>query len=148
MTAFAPNLKFTDTHANPDTECDKLTPDVGVYPTNDQPQDDAKTDFSKMHLFVEFKITVTFDPSNDPEDPLKPKEGDFCFENDSDNARLFRGQLASYATAHAGCQFSVHIFCVLVCGSMQGLFVGTVMERPLPSASTISKSPNFLTAAC
>ena len=70
----------------------------------------------KMDLFIEFKIADTSDPFSDPEDPLKPKEGDFCFENDLDNARLVRGQLASYAAAHAGCQFRVHIFCVLVCG--------------------------------
>jgi hypothetical protein len=116
VTAFAPNLKFIDTHSNPDTECDKLAPDFGVYPIDDQPQGDTKTDFSKMDLFIEFKIADTSDPFSDPEDPLKPQEGDFHFEKDSDNARLVRGQLASYAAAHEGCQFRVHTFCVLVCG--------------------------------
>src|SRR5882762_5845650 len=66
----APNLKFIDTYANPDTECDKLAPDVGVYPIDDQPQGDGKTDFSKMDLFIGFKIADT----SDPEDPRKPKE--------------------------------------------------------------------------
>ena len=65
-----------------------------------------------MDLFIGFKIADT----SDPEDPRKPKEGDFRFENDSDDARLVRGQLAAYAAAHAGCQFRVHIFCVFVCG--------------------------------
>jgi hypothetical protein len=97
-------LKFIDTHSNPDTECDKLAPDAGGYPIDDQPQGD------------EFKIADTSDPFSNPEDPLKPQEGDFHFEKDSDNARLFRGQLASYAAAHEGCQFHVHTFCVLVCG--------------------------------
>jgi len=117
VTPFAPKLKFIDTHANPDTQRDKLAPDIGIYSINDQPQGDAKTDFSKMDLFVEFKIADTSDPFRDPEDPLHPKAGDFRFENDSDDARLVRGQLASYAAAHAGCQFRVHIFCVLVCGN-------------------------------
>ena len=102
-----------------------------------------------MDFFIEFKIADTSDPFRDPEDPLKPQEGDFRFENDSDNARLVRGQLASYAAAHAGCQFCVHIFCVLhlYAESMQGSFVGTVMVPPLPGASTISKSPNFSLAS-
>jgi hypothetical protein len=116
VTPFAPNLKFIDTHSNPDTECDKLAPDVGIYPIDDQPQGNTKTDFSKMDLFIEFKIADTSDPFSDPEDPLKPQEGDFHFEKDSDNARLVRGQLASYAAAHEGCQFRVHTFCVLACG--------------------------------
>ena len=117
MTPFAPKLKFIDTHANPDTQRDKLAPDVSVYPINDQPQGDAQTDFSKMELFVEFKFANTSDPFRDPEDPLHPKAGDFRFENNSDDAQLVRGQLASYAAAHSGCQFRVHIFCVLVCGN-------------------------------
>jgi len=116
VTPFAPKLRLIDTHANPDTECDKLAPDVGIYPIHDQPQGDTKTDFSKMDLFIEFKIKDTSDPFSDPEDPLEPKEGGFHFENDSEDAWLVRGQLASYAATHAGCQFRVHIFCVLVCG--------------------------------
>jgi hypothetical protein len=82
---------FIDTHPNPDTECDKLAPDIGVYPIGDQPQGDTKTDFSKMDLLIEFKIVDTSDPFRDPKDPLQPKEGDFRFENDSDYARLVRG---------------------------------------------------------
>jgi len=106
VTAFAPNLKFIDTHSNPDTECDKFAPDVGVYPIDDQPQGDTKTDFSKMDLFIELKIADTSDPFSDPEDPLKPQESEFRFENDSENSRLVRGHLASYSAAHAGCQFA------------------------------------------
>jgi hypothetical protein len=70
VTPFAPKLKFIDTHANPDTQCDNLAPDVGVYAIDDRPQRDAKADFSKMDLFVEFKITNTSGPFRDPEDPL------------------------------------------------------------------------------
>ncbi|KAF8227716.1 hypothetical protein L208DRAFT_1491744, partial [Tricholoma matsutake] len=68
-----------------------------------------------MDIFVEFKFADTSNPFRDPEDPLHPKAGDFRFENDSDDAQLVRGQLASYAAALAGCQFRIHIFCVLVC---------------------------------
>ena len=116
MTPFAPNQKFIDTHANPDTQRDNLAPDISIYPINDQPQGDTKTDFSKMVLFVEFKFDDTSDPFRDPEDSLRPKANDFRFENDSDDAQLVRGQLSSYAAAQSGCQFRVHIFCVLVCG--------------------------------
>jgi hypothetical protein len=108
---------FIDAHANPDTQCDKLAPDIGLYPKDDKPQGDAKTDFSKMGLFVEFKISDTSDPFRDPENPLLPKAGDFRFEKDTDDAMLVRGQLASYAAAHAGSQFRVHTFCVFVCGT-------------------------------
>jgi hypothetical protein len=110
---FAPSLKFVDTHANPDTQCDTLAPDIAIYP---KPQGGTKTDFSRMDLFIKFKFADTSDPFCDPEDPLQPKVGDFRFESDSERARLVRGQLASYAAAHTGCQFRVHIFCVLICG--------------------------------
>ena len=62
MTPFTPNQKFINTHANPDTQRDKLAPDISIYPINDQPQGDAKTDFSKMVLFVEFKSDDTSIP--------------------------------------------------------------------------------------
>ncbi|KAF8224713.1 hypothetical protein L208DRAFT_1409789, partial [Tricholoma matsutake] len=132
VTPFAPKLKFIDTHANPDTQRDKLAPDISIYPINDQPQGDAKTDFSKMDLFVEFKIADTSDPFRDPEDPLHPKAGDFRFENDSDDAQLVRGQLASYAAAHAGCQFRVHIFSVLIWWPSDRMSLD-VVARPLTS---------------
>jgi hypothetical protein len=113
---FAPSLKFVDTHANPDTHRDTLAPDIDVYLITYQPQGGAKTDFSRMDLFIEFKFADTSDLFCDSEDPLQAKAGDFCFESDLDHARLVRGQLASYTAAHAGCQFRVHIFCVFVCG--------------------------------
>ncbi|KIM73351.1 hypothetical protein PILCRDRAFT_15320 [Piloderma croceum F 1598] len=59
-----------------------ILPDVGVYAIKDQLQRDARTDFSKMDLLVEFKIADTSDPLLDPEDPLQPKAGNFRFEND------------------------------------------------------------------
>jgi hypothetical protein len=116
MTAFAPNLKFIDTHSNPDTQCDKLAPDVGVYPIDDQPQGDAKTDFSKMDFLLNSRSQIHPTHSLTQRILCNHKQGDFRFEKDSDDARLVRGQLASYAAAHEGCQFRVHIFCVLVCG--------------------------------
>jgi len=116
VAGFAPSLKFVDAHAIPDTLRDKLTPDICVYPLSDQPQGDAKTDFSRMDLFIEFKFADTSDPFCDPEDPLRPQVGEFRFESDTEHSQLVRGQLASYAAAHAGSQFRVHIFCVLICG--------------------------------
>ena len=86
-----------------------------------------------MDLFVEFKIADTSDPFHNPEDPLRPKEDDFRFENDSDDGRLIRGQLAFYAAAHAE--------------STRDSFVVIVMARPLPGTSTILKSPTFSPAS-
>jgi hypothetical protein len=63
---FAPSLKFVDTHANPDTQRDTLAPDIAVYPIADQPQGGAKTDFSRMDLFIEFKFADTSNPFCDP----------------------------------------------------------------------------------
>ena len=114
MTPFARKLKLVDTHVNPDTQRDKLAPDLSIYPIDDQPEGDAKTDFSKMHLFVEFKTAESSDPFCDPPDGNERRE--FRFEKDSNDARLIRGQLVSYAAALAGSQFRVHAFCVLVCG--------------------------------
>ena len=91
-------MVLIDTHANPDTQRDSLAPDISVYANNNVPEADAKTDFSKMELFIELKLAEASDPFRDPKDPLDPK--DFRFENDSDDARLVRGQLASYAAAH------------------------------------------------
>ena len=114
MTPFAPNFKFIDTSVNPDVQRDKLAPDLSIYHSDDQPERNAKTDFSKMDLFVEFKATESSDPFCDPVGDVERQQ--FCFEKDSDGARLVRGQLSSYAAALAGSQFRVHTFCVLVCG--------------------------------
>jgi hypothetical protein len=89
---------------------------------------------SRKWTSVEFKIADTSDPFRDPEDPLHPKAGDFCFESDSDDAQLVRGQLVSYSAAQAGCQFRVHIFCVLMCGMYAARFIrwdrdGAVVTR-------------------
>ena len=74
-----------------------------------------------MELFVEVKFADTSDPFRDPEDPLRPQANNFRFEKDSDDARLVRGQLASYAAAHMGSQFRVHAFTVLICGNFARL---------------------------
>ena len=54
--AFANKMVFVDTHANPDTQRDNLAPDISVYAPGNVPDADAKTDFSKMELFVELKL--------------------------------------------------------------------------------------------
>ena len=118
---FASQLKFIDAHARPDTLRDKLAPDIGVYQHDNLPKENAKTDFSKMEFFVEVKFADTSDPFRDPEDPLHPQTNEFRFEKDSDDARPVRGQLASYAAAHMGCQFRVHAFTVLICGTFARL---------------------------
>jgi len=106
---------LVDTHANPDAQRDNLAPDISVYAVDNVP-DDAKTDFSKMDLFVEFKFAETSDSFRDPKDPLQPQAKNFRFEDDSDVSRFNCGQLCSYAAAHAGSQFRVHTFTLSICG--------------------------------
>jgi len=45
-------MLLIDTHANGDALRDNLAPDISVYAANNVPDVDAKTDFSKMELFV------------------------------------------------------------------------------------------------
>ena len=109
-------LVLVDTHANPDALRDNLAPDISLYAADNVPDTDTKTDFSKMELFIEFKFAETSDPFRDPKDPLQPQAENFRFENVSDVSRSNRGQLCSYAAAHAGSQFRVHIFTISICG--------------------------------
>jgi len=106
-------LVLVDTHANPDTQRDSLAPDISVYAPDNVPDADAKTDFSKMELFVEFKFAEISDPFHDP---LQARAESFRFENDSEVSQLNRGQLCSYTAAHAGSQFRVHTFTLSICG--------------------------------
>ena len=108
-------LVLVDTHANGDALRDNLAPDISVYATNNIPDADAKTDFSRMELFVELKFAETSDPFRDPKSPRRPQAEDFRFENDSEVSQLNRGQLCSYAAAHAGSQFRVHTFTLSIC---------------------------------
>ena len=101
---------LVDTHANPDPQRDNLAPDISVYAYDDVPDAATKTDFSKMDLFIELKLAETSDPFRDPKDPLRPQAENFRFEIDSGVSRLNRGQVCSYAAAHAGSQFRVHTF--------------------------------------
>jgi len=114
-TAFADKLVLIDPHANPDTQRDNLAPDISVYADSNVPDADAKTDFSKMELFIELKLAETSDPFRDPKDPLQPQAENFRFENYSDVSRFNRGQLCSYAVAHARSQFRVHTFTLSIC---------------------------------
>jgi hypothetical protein len=86
-------LVFVDTHANPDAQRDNLAPDISVYVADNIPDADAKTDVSKMELFVELEFAETSNPFRDPKDPLQPQAENFHFENDSDVSQLNRGQL-------------------------------------------------------
>ena len=92
---------------------DNLAPDISVYAANDVPDADAKTEFSRMELFVEPKFAETSDPFRDPKEP---RVKNFRFKNDSEVSQLNRGQLCSYTAAHTGSQFRVHTFTLSICG--------------------------------
>ena len=89
-------LVLVDTHANGDALRDNLAPDISVYAADNIPDADAKTDFSRMELFVELKFAETSDPFRDPKGPRRPQAEDFRFENDSEVSQLNHGQLCSY----------------------------------------------------
>jgi hypothetical protein len=139
----APELKFVDTHPKPDTQRDTLTPDISIYTIDNQPRGDAKTDFSKMDLFVELKSAARSDPFDDP--PPHSKAGEFCFfEKDTNDARQTRGQLASYAAALTGSQFRVHNFCVLVCGTYARFILWDRVGAIVTQRFDYIKKPRFL----
>jgi hypothetical protein len=82
-----------------------------------------------------------------PEDSLHPKAGEFCFENNLDEAQLVRGQLASYAAALPGVSFAFTFSVFLCVECRRGSFVGIVMAQWLPGASTMSMIPTFSLAS-
>jgi hypothetical protein len=92
-----------------------VTPDISVYADDNVPDADTKTDFSKMELFVELKLVETSDPIRDPKNPLQLQAENFHFENDSDISRLYRGQLCSFAAAHAGSPHLHPIYMRTIC---------------------------------
>jgi hypothetical protein len=113
----ASDLKFVNTSDNPDTACQGLKPDVGVYRTSCTPN--RITDFSKMEFWVEFKYNPDHDAFRDTTEWNGTLDGsdEFShFEHTSQQSRLTRGQIASYAAAQLGTQFRTHVFSLLICG--------------------------------
>jgi hypothetical protein len=84
VTVFVDKLVLVDTHANGDVQRDNLAPDISVYVVDNLPDADAKTDFSRMDLFVELKFAETSDPFPDPKDLRRPQAENFRFGNVSD----------------------------------------------------------------
>ena len=66
---------LVDTHSNLDAQRDHLAPDISVYSADNVPDNNAKTDFSKMELFVELKFVKTSDPFRDL---LQPRAKNFA----------------------------------------------------------------------
>lgn len=114
----ASDLNFVNTSEIPDTACQGLKPDIGVYHTSRTPS--RITDFSTMEFWVEFKYNADHDAFRDTAKPNETPDGsdEFShFEHNSQQSRLTRGQIASYAAAQLGTQFRTHIFSLLICGS-------------------------------
>ncbi|KAF8958762.1 hypothetical protein BDZ97DRAFT_1634167, partial [Flammula alnicola] len=111
-----PGMVFVDTHSNPDTERDRLAPDIAGYRNDDRPDlEQGLTDFPKMSTFVELKKLESADPFCDPEDPLFVPPG-FQFERAEQAATENRGQIGSYSAALSGSQFRVQVLSVSICG--------------------------------
>ena len=84
MMVFVDKLVLVDTHANGDIQRDNLVPDISVYVIDNVPDANAKTNFSRMELFVELKFAETSNPFHDPKDPQRPQAENFRFRNVSD----------------------------------------------------------------
>ncbi|KAF9475561.1 hypothetical protein BDN70DRAFT_864698 [Pholiota conissans] len=115
VTPYMPGLVLFDTHSKPDSERDGLKPDCSVYYSNDLPNSEKPTDFSKMLSFIEFKGK----PSQDPfKDPIKPDEmpRDHAFEHNGIENTHNRGQIGAYSAAISGTQFRVKVFSVSIYG--------------------------------
>jgi hypothetical protein len=138
-------LRFIDTHDFPDVKGDKLVPDVSIYSSKNEPEGDTRTDFSKMDIFVELKAALGSDPFCDPNDLSPPTDSKkHKFGRDSKEAKLVRGQLASYAATQAGRQFRVHIFSVLVCGIYARLFRWDRAGAIVTQRFNYTTQPHFL----
>jgi hypothetical protein len=112
-------MRFCDTHNYKDSQCDDLSPDISLYHTDDKPDKDHITDFSRMEAFVELKSSPDQDPFCDPSPNRQPSpDSPYPFENDSDDSCRNRGQLCSYLAALTSCQFRTHAFCVFICGRL------------------------------
>jgi hypothetical protein len=135
---FVDKLVLVDTHANGDVQQDKLAPDISVYAVDNVPDADAKTDFSRMELFVELKFAETSDPFPDPKDLRRPQAQNFCFGNVSDVSWLNCAQLYLYAAAHAGSQFRVHTFTLSICGRF------AIFIRWDRSGATVTQSFDYI----
>jgi hypothetical protein len=131
-------LVLVDTHANGDALRDNLAPDISVYAANNVPGVDAKTDFSKTELFVEFKFAQTSDPFRDPKDT---RAKNFQFDNVSEVSQLNRGQLVHMQRLTRGLSFASTHSPYLYADDLQDSFVGIAAARLLPRASTTSKNP-------
>jgi hypothetical protein len=118
---FTPNLRIVNSSASVDCNpCSdfsfKIKPDVAVYCSNSDP--DVKTDSTLAEMFIEFKWTPGDDPFCDPYDRDCPHcKVTHCtksFLPETKSSKDTLGQITSYAAAHLGAQFRMHIFSVFI----------------------------------
>ncbi|KAF9485120.1 hypothetical protein BDN70DRAFT_708722 [Pholiota conissans] len=91
VAAYTPGMKFFDTHKHPDNDAYGYAPDISAYDEDDLPDLTRRTDFSKMSLFLEFKISPNEDPFEDP--PKKFNKETFHFEKESDESKILEARL-------------------------------------------------------
>jgi hypothetical protein len=126
-----------DTHSNPDPQRDNLTPDISVYADGDVPDTDAKTDFSKMKLFIELKCVETSNPFRDPKDPLQPPAENLCFENVSDVSLCTFSDVTHISTiANADTTLPSHQHCRRI-SSISSMLKNVCEMRILPIVNSV-----------
>ncbi|KAH7918459.1 hypothetical protein BV22DRAFT_1134581 [Leucogyrophana mollusca] len=129
---FAPRSRFQDSSASVDPEVAKeslgLSPDVCVYHEDVNVPAKGSPDFSRMELFMEFKVNHSFDPFRDPPPKAKPTTSDAGsstegfnnatseFENCTIDGTHTRNQIVAYATACQGNQFRHCVYSVTITG--------------------------------
>ncbi|KAF9475139.1 hypothetical protein BDN70DRAFT_898422 [Pholiota conissans] len=85
VAAYTPGMKFFDTHKHPDNDAYGYAPDISAYDEDDLPDPTRRTDFSKMSLFLEFKLDLNEDPFEDL--PKKIDKENFSFEKETDESK-------------------------------------------------------------
>ncbi|KAF9479491.1 hypothetical protein BDN70DRAFT_993445 [Pholiota conissans] len=132
------NLSFTNSHSAQDYARDRLSPDISVYASADQPQaSQPLADFSKMSTFIEAKKDRQADPFQDPK-KRNQNSPENPFERDTDGARERRAQIGRYSAAISGTQFRTRLFSVSICGD-QARFI--LWDR---SAAVVTKTFNYV----
>lgn len=132
-------LDLVDTHSVPDMQCDRLKPDVCAYERGSERS--GITDFSRIEMHVEFKISTSEDPFVD----WNPGDK-HTFERDIVVGKDTKGQITSYAAAHLASQFRNFAYSVIVCGAKGKTWArllrwdqsGAMVTRSFPLHSTTS----------
>lgn len=151
---FTPDLRVVNSSScvdcNPNSDFSfKIKPDVLAYCADSDPS--MKTDSSLAELFIEFKWNAGDDPFCDTCDcgyPCcdVPNTKSFLCETKSSADTL--GQITSYAAAHLGAQFCMHIYSVFIMKDTVRILHWDRLGMIVTEAFKYNESPYFTEFFC